>query len=67
MTPVDLRATVDGLARDTDFSGVVSVRVGAEVAFEAAYGFADRVHRRPNTPDTRFGLARGTKVSPRSR
>jgi hypothetical protein len=61
MTPADLRATVDGLARDTNFSGVVSVRVGDEVGFEAAYGFADREHQRPNTPDTRFGLASGTQ------
>ena len=61
MTPVDLRANVDGLARDSNFSGVVSVRVGDEVGFEAAYGFADREHQRPNTPDTRFGLASGTQ------
>ena len=61
MTHADLCATVDGLARDTDFSGVVSVRVGNEVAFEAAYGFADREHQRVSTPETRFGLASGTK------
>ena len=61
MTDADLCATVDGLARDTDFSGVVSVRVGNEVAFEAAYGFADREHQRVSTPETRFGLASGTK------
>lgn len=54
MTPADLRATVGGLARDTNFSGVVSVRVGDEVAFEAAYGFADREHQRVNTLDTRL-------------
>ena len=61
MTPVDLRATVDELARDTGFSGVVSVCVDNEIAFEAAYGFADREHQRLNTPETRFGIASGTK------
>ncbi|MEO6469050.1 MAG: serine hydrolase domain-containing protein [Acidimicrobiia bacterium] len=61
MDPTHLNETVDAVAHDTDFSGVVSVRVGDETAFEAAYGFADREHERLNTPETRFGIASGTK------
>lgn len=61
MNPTDLRP-VERRALDTDFSGVVSVRVGDEIAFEAAYGFADREASRLNTPSTRFGLASGAKT-----
>ncbi len=61
MDPADLRAATDAVARDTDFSGVVSVRVRDEIVLEAAYGFADREHQRLNTPSTRFGIASGTK------
>ena len=39
-----------------DFSGVLAV--GGETR---AYGYADRAHRIPNTPGTRFGVASGTK------
>ena len=60
MDPTDFRA-VEKLALDTDFSGVVSVHLGDEIAFEAAYGFADRDQLRLNTPSTRFGIASGTK------
>lgn len=45
----------------TGFSGVVSVSRGADVVFEQAYGFADRAHRIPCTPQTRFATASGTK------
>jgi CubicO group peptidase (beta-lactamase class C family) len=45
-----------------DFSGVVSVSRGAEVLFEQAYGLADRAHRIPCTPQTRFAIASGTKT-----
>lgn len=44
-----------------DFSGVVSVSRGADVCFERAYGLADRAHAVPCTPQTRFGIASGTK------
>ncbi len=52
---------MDRLAVDDAFSGVVSVRVGEEIAFEVAYGLADREHQRLNTPSTRFGIASGSK------
>lgn len=44
------------------FSGVMSVRRGDEVLGEWATGLADRVAGVSNTPETRFGLASGTKT-----
>jgi len=34
---------------------------GGEIEFARAYGLAHRAHRIPNTVDTRFGIASGTK------
>ncbi len=45
-----------------DFSGVVSARRGDHVLGEWAVGLADRTAGVPNTPETRFGLASGTKT-----
>src|SRR5919206_3367886 len=56
-----LRRAVADLARSGSFSGVVRVDSGDEPRFVDAYGFADRRWRIPNRPDTRFGLASGTK------
>ncbi|WP_052226628.1 serine hydrolase domain-containing protein [Microbacterium mangrovi] len=44
------------------FSGVLSVRRGDDVLGEWAMGLADRTAGAPNTPETRFGLASGTKT-----
>ena len=49
------------MAREGDFSGVISVRNGTDIAFEQAYGSANRADARPNTPGTQFGLASGAK------
>jgi Beta-lactamase class C and other penicillin binding proteins len=56
-----LADSLDTLARDSDFSGAISVRNGTDLAFEQAYGLANRADDVPNTPDTRFGIASGTK------
>ncbi|UOQ46395.1 beta-lactamase family protein [Halobacillus salinarum] len=45
-----------------DFSGVVYVKDDEEIRASSAFGFADRVEERPNTPDTRFGTASGCKL-----
>lgn len=45
-----------------DFSGVLSVRRGGMVLGEWATGVADRSSGTPNTPDTRFALASGSKT-----
>ena len=55
-----LADALDSMATTTDFSGVVRVDRGDDV-LERAYGFADRAHGIPNTIDTRFGIASGTK------
>jgi CubicO group peptidase (beta-lactamase class C family) len=49
------------IAADTGFSGVVRVDGPDGIALIRAYGLADRAHTIPNTPDTRFGIASGTK------
>jgi CubicO group peptidase (beta-lactamase class C family) len=53
--------SVDRLAVETGFSGVVRVDRGDAVAFAKAYGVANRGHEVANTLDTRFGIASGTK------
>ena len=59
MQPSD--AATDVLARRTGFSGVVRVDRRGSVAFEEAYGLADRAHGIANTTDTRFAIASGVK------
>jgi CubicO group peptidase (beta-lactamase class C family) len=57
----DLGEAVDDVAAATGFSGVVRVDRGGQVQLAEAYGWAHRGLRVPNTLDTRFGLASGTK------
>lgn len=56
-----LAAQVDEVAAATGFSGVVSVERGGAVEFAAAYGLAHRAYEIPNTVDTRFAIASGSK------
>ena len=56
-----LEHDVDALAERTGFSGVVHVESGSGVELSKAYGLADRGHGIPNTTETQFGLASGTK------
>ena len=57
----DLTTAVDALARKEDFSGVVRIERAGTLEVNAAYGFAHRGWRIPNTTDTRFALASGNK------
>ena len=57
-----LALDLDAIAADTGFSGVVRVDGTDGLAVVRAYGLADRAHAIPNTPDTRFGTASGTKT-----
>src|SRR3954452_8074064 len=57
----DLEGVVDSIAADTGFSGVVRVDRDDRVELAKAYGMAHRGCRTPNTVDTRFGIASGTK------
>ena len=52
---------IDSLADQSGFAGVVSVDRGGEIEFGKAYGLAHRAFQIPNTFDTRFAIASGTK------
>jgi CubicO group peptidase (beta-lactamase class C family) len=56
-----LPEVVDSIADEHGFAGVVSVDRSGEVAFVKAYGLADRANQIPNTVDTRFATASGSK------
>jgi CubicO group peptidase (beta-lactamase class C family) len=57
----DLEGTIDTIAAETGFSGVVRVDRGENVLVAMAYGLAHRGWEIPNDVDTRFGIASGTK------
>jgi CubicO group peptidase (beta-lactamase class C family) len=56
-----LADTVDALAVESAFSGVIRVDRGDDVVLEKAYGFADRRWEIPNLADTRLAIASGVK------
>ena len=56
-----LEASVDRIAAETRFSGVVRVDRGGGVQLAKAYGLAHRGHGVANAIDTQFGIASGTK------
>lgn len=49
-------------AERSSFSGVVSVRRAGRTEVLTAHGFADRSHGIPNTPETLFTIASGSKT-----
>jgi CubicO group peptidase (beta-lactamase class C family) len=53
---------VEEAANGSGFSGVVRVDRARETLLSAAYGFADRAHRIPNTVETQYATASGTKT-----
>ena len=57
----DLEGSIDQVAATSGFSGVVRVDLDGRVALARAYGLAHRGCPVPNTVDTRFGIASGTK------
>jgi len=56
-----LEGAVDSMADRTGFSGVVRVDRSGSIELAKAYGLADRGHEIPNTIDTQFAIASGTK------
>ena len=56
-----LWAAVDAAAENTGFSGVVRLDRSGRTEFTRAYGLAHRAHEIPNTVDTLFATASGTK------
>jgi CubicO group peptidase (beta-lactamase class C family) len=59
--PMTLEASVDRVAAETGFSGVVRVDRGDDVQLAKAYGLAHRGYQIANAVDTRFAIASGTK------
>lgn len=57
----DLEPSIDRVAAETMFSGVVRVDRDGDIAFARAYGLANRACNCANDVDTRFGIASGTK------
>ncbi len=49
------------VASFNDFSGVILIREGGNTLYQKACGLADVANGRPNRPDTRFGIASGSK------
>ncbi|MBE0431245.1 MAG: beta-lactamase family protein [Dehalococcoidia bacterium] len=58
----ELIRNIEKVARDTQFSGVVSIFRDGSTVFSKAFGYRDVKNRLPNTTDTRFGIASGTKL-----
>jgi len=56
----DIREQIHEEAQETNFSGVISVHLRGQV-YKAAFGYRDRANQAPNTTETRFGIASGTK------
>lgn len=56
-----LDEAVDAAAQSAEFSGVVRVDRSGEIDLVKAYGLADRAHGIPNSVDTLFAIASGTK------
>ncbi|WP_406053189.1 serine hydrolase domain-containing protein [Kribbella sp. NBC_00889] len=52
---------IDTIAEETGFSGVVWIDRAGQVEFAKAYGLANRTYQVPNSLDTRFGIASGSK------
>jgi CubicO group peptidase (beta-lactamase class C family) len=57
----ELKADLDTIAAATAFSGVVRVDHAGEVEAAKAYGLAHRPYEIPNTIETQFAIASGSK------
>ncbi len=60
LDPLKIARLVEGL--ETPFTGVIWIREAQDVIFARGYGYANRAERLPNTPETRFGMASGSKI-----
>jgi hypothetical protein len=60
-----LHDSIDRIAAETAFSGVVRVDRGGGIEFVKAYGLAHRGWKIPNEVDTRSGSRAGPRDSPR--
>jgi len=53
---------IEEAARAVDFSGVISIYEDQTPRFHQSYGFRDIKNKLPNTTETLFGIASGTKL-----
>ena len=58
----DLTRLVERTAEETSFTGAISIVDHGQVEYAGAFGERDRSNHLPNTVDTRFGIASGTKL-----
>ena len=58
----ELTTNVEQAAAQVDFSGVISVFREAVPLYNRAFGYRDIKNKLPNTTDTLFGIASGTKA-----
>lgn len=58
----ELASRLDTVIDQTQFYGVAQIAFQGRVLYERAAGYADRAHRVPNTPETEFAIASGTKT-----
>jgi CubicO group peptidase (beta-lactamase class C family) len=53
---------IEQTASETEFSGVISIFRGTSTLFSKAFGWRDMKNKLPNTTETIFGIASGTKI-----
>lgn len=58
----ELDRNLSEMTAEDRFSGVVLIGEGNKIAFQKAYGMADRENRTPNRPDTMFDLGSFNKL-----
>lgn len=56
-----MKEKIEEIAQQDGFSGVISIRSGKGELYQNAFGFRDIKNKLPNTLDTKFGIASGTK------
>jgi len=53
---------LDSYLKARDFSGVISISTPKEIIYQKGFGFQHLTHQISNNPETRFGIASGTKT-----
>lgn len=57
-----LKDSIEKEAKNSDFSGVVSLSKGDLPIYSKSFGFRDQVNKIPNDMNTKMGIASGTKI-----
>src|SRR5690554_3855311 len=58
----ELAKAIDVAATEESFSGLVAIYQDGQEKFARSFGLANRAHEVPVTPQTRFGIASGSKA-----